>query len=214
MGMAFLLKHLARYTGGEDTEVSASGDQQKNLLVAQGNPSYMETRRRGNGWTCKTVTPATVVVVIPTTTAHLEIYNNGSRLMVVSDLYMWRLIGSAVGLGETIWAMVTTQKAVPTNDALVLYSMSGKALWTPTATSEIVTSEDSTVIANGWQVFGYPQAYLGAATPGTGQSVAIDGKLVVPPGCSLCVTVTGSVNTASAVHCGATFDLVSATQEA
>jgi len=153
------------------------------------------------------------VVVIPTTTAHLEIYNNGSRLMVVSDLYMWRLVGTAVGLGETIWAMVTTQKAIPTNDALVLYSMSGKAFITPTATSEIVTSEDSTVVANGWQPFGYPEAYLGAATPGTGQSVAIDGKLVVPPGCSLCVTVTGSVNTASAVHCGATFDLVSATQE-
>ena len=212
--MESLLRMIQRYTGGGEGEVTASADKQRNLLVSQGNPAYTETRRRGDGWTCKTVTPATVVVVVPTTLAHLEIYNNGSRLMVVSDLFMWRLLGTAVGLGESIWAVITTQKALPTNDALVVYSMNGKALITPTATSEVVTSEDSTIIDNGWQVFGYPQAYLGAATPGTGQSVAINGKLQVPPGCSLCVTVTGSVNTASAVHCGATWDWVSATQEA
>lgn len=210
MGMAFLNKLVQNLSG---LEVSQKGDQNGNGLVAQGNPSYLETRRRGDGWTCKTVTPATALVTIPTTTAHLEIYNNGSRLLVVSDLYMFRLLGTAVGQFESLWAMVTTQKAIPTNDALVLYSMSGKASIVPTATSEIVTSEDSTVIANGWQPFGYPSSGLGTATPGAAQSVAIDGKLTVPPGCSLCVAVVGSLNTASSMHCGATFDLVSATQE-
>ncbi len=209
MGMAFLNKFKNIFT---DVELDGKADQSSNALVAQGNPSYMEVRRRGDGWTCKTVTPATVVVVVPTTLAHLEIYNNGSRLMVVSDLFMWRLLGTAVAQMTSLWAVITTQKAIPTSDALVLYSMSGKALITPTATSEIVTSEDSTIIDNGWQVYGYPQTGLGAATPGTGYSVAIDGKLTVPPGCSLCVTVTGNANTASAVHCGATFDLVSANQ--
>ena len=211
--MSFIARGIQRFTGGSDADVTISADKQKNLLVAQGNPSYLETRRRGNGWTVKTVTPATVVVVVPTTLAHLEVYNNGTRLMVVSDLFMWRLLGTAVAQMTALWAVVTTQKAIPTNDALVLYSMSGKALWTPTATSEVVTSEDSTIIDNGWQPFGYPATGLGAATPGIGQSVAIDGKLTVPPGCSLCVTVTGNVNTASAVHCGATFDLVDASQE-
>jgi len=207
MSMPTLLKALFG-TG----EVSLTANQQSQQLVAQGNPSYMETRRRGDAWTCKTVTPATALVTIPTTTAHLEIYNNGSRLMVVSDLYMWRLLGTAVGQSESLWAMITTAKAIPTNDALVLYSLSGKALITPTATSEIVTSEDSTVIANGWQPWGFPSASLGTTTPGTGQSVPIDGKLIVPPGCSLCVAVVGNLNTASSMHCGASWDMVAATQ--
>ena len=212
MGMAFLQKHLARYNGGSD-EVSSSGDEQKNQLVAQGNPGYMETRRRGEGWTVSLATASEGIASLATTLAHLELYNNGSRLAVVSDLHCYRVLGTAVGVGEHLWAMVTTAKAVPTLGALVLYSMSGKPLITPTATSEMVTGIDTTVIANGWQAYGPAAAYLAAATPGTGFNVPINGKLIIPPGCSLCVTIGASVNTASAFHCGVTFDWVDATVE-
>ena len=213
MGMQFLLKTLARYTGGEDSEVSASGDAQKNLLVAQGNPAYTETRRRGDGWCVMTTTASAAVVAVPTTTAALELYNNGSRVAVVSDLHLHRLLGTAVAVGECIFACITTAKAVPALDALVLYSLSGKALITPTATSEMVTSEGSTIIANGWMPYGPGAAYLAAATPGTGFNVPINGKLQIPPGCSLALIAGASVNTASAFNLGATFDWVSMTQE-
>lgn len=212
MGMQFLMKHLARFNSGDD-EVSTSGDAQRNLLVASGNPEYMETRRRGEGWTILSATATDALVAVPTTVANLEVYNNGSRLLVVSDLHCWRLIGSAVGVGESIWAMISTAKAIPTLTALVMYSMSGKALVTPTATSEIVTGVDTTVIANGWQPYGPAAAYLAAATPGTGFNVPINGKLIVPPGASLCIQVVASVNTAAAFHTGVTFDLVDATVE-
>ena len=109
--------------------------------------------------------------------------------------------------------MVTT-KAIPTLGALVLYGMSGKAPVTPTATSEMVTGIDTTVIADGWAPYGMGTGYLAAATPGAGVNIPIDGKLIIPPGCSLCLAIGSSVNTASAFHCGVTFDWVNATVEA
>ncbi len=214
MGMAFLAKALARYTGGLDAEVSASADRQKNLLTAQGNPSYTEVRRRGQGWTVQNSTAQAAIAALPTTTAHLELFNNGSRVAVVSDLHLWRLVGTAVGLGEILFAQITTVKAVPTLTAQTLFSMNGKAFIVPTATSEMVTGVGTTVIANGWQPYGFPAAYLGAATPGTGSHIPIDGKLQIPPQCSLCLCVIASVNTASAFHLGVTFDWVTMTQEA
>lgn len=214
MGMAFVLKALARYTGGADAEVSAGVDALKNLLVAQGNPPYTETRRRGDGWNVLTSTALTPLAALPTTTAHLELYNNGARVAVVSDLHVYRLLGTAVAVGEILFAMISTAKAIPTLTAQTLYSMNGKAAVVPTATSEIVTGVGTTVIANGWQPYGPPAAYLAAATPGSGYSVAIDGKLQIPPGCSLCLELAASVATASSFHIGVTFDMVSMTQEA
>jgi hypothetical protein len=213
MSIPSIIKVTNNFTGGLNAEVSASADAQKNLLVAAGNPGYFETRRRGQGWTVQNSTAQAAIAALPTTTAHLELYNNGSRLAVVSDLHLWRLVGTAVGLGEVLFAMISTQKAIPTLTAQTLYSLCGKAPVVPTATSEMVTGVGTTVIATSWQPYGFPAAYLGAATPGTGSSVPIDGKLIIPPGCSLCLAVIASVNTASAFHFGCTFDWVSASIE-
>lgn len=199
---------------GNTSEADVAVNAQRNLLVGQGNPEYMETRRRGEGRTILLATASEALASLATTLAHLEVYNNGTRLMVVSDLHCYRVLGTAVGVGEHLWVMITTQKAVPTLGALSLFSMSGKAAITPTASSEIVTGIDTTVIANGWNAYGPGSGYLAAATPGTGFNVPINGKLIVPPGCSLCVTIGASVNTASAFYCGATYDLVNATVEA
>ena len=211
MSMPVLEKLIARFNGGSD-EVSASADRQYNKLVAQGNPGYMETRRRAESWSVFLATASEALSAFPASLAHLEVHNNGSRLLVVSDLHIWRLLGTAVAVGENLWVMIT-RKAIPTLGALVLYSNSGKAAVTPTATSEIVTGIDTTVIADGWMPYGLGTAYLAAATPGSASNIPINGKLVVPPGCSLCVTIGASVNTASAFHCGVTYDLVSATVE-
>ena len=210
--MNALMKAIQRFQGGTD-EVGVSEDKQKNLLVAAGNPGYLETRRRAEGWTVLTSTAITPFVVIPTTTARLELYNNGSRLAVVSDLHLWRLIGSAVGLGECIFAMITTAKAVPTLTTQTLYSMSGKPSIIPTVTSEMVTGIGTSIVANGWASYGPAAAYLGTVTPGTGFNVPINGKLIIPPGCSLCLQVVASVATASAFHMGVTFDWIEATVE-
>ncbi len=209
----FLMKMLARYTGGSDEEVSASADKQRNLLISQGNPEYMETRRRGEGWNVMTSTALTPLVVLPTGTARLELHNHGSRVAVISDLHAYKLLGTAVTEGEVIFAMITTVKAVPSLTAQVLYSMTGKASVTPTAASEMVTGVGTTVVTGGWQPYGLPSMTLCSTVPGTGFSVPIDGKLQIPPDCSLCLQLCASIAEASSWHIGVTFDWVTMTQE-
>tara|TARA_Y100000310_G_scaffold65548_2_gene61048 strand:- start:7321 stop:7959 length:639 start_codon:yes stop_codon:yes gene_type:complete len=207
------IRGLQRFTGGGEAEVNIGADKQKNLLVAQGNPPYAEVRRRGDAWTVFTTTAITPLAARPTTTARLELYNNGARAAVVSDLHAWRLLGTAVGVGEVLFAMLT-KKAVPTLTAQALYSLSGKDLITPVVTSEMVTGIGTTVVENGWQPYGPPAGYLAAATPGAGWSVPIDGKLQIYPGMSLCLQIVASVATASAFHIGVTWDWVTMSVEA
>ena len=212
--MESIMRMIDRFLGGNDAEVSASADAQKNLLTAPGNPPYLEIRRGGDAWTVRTATLFAPVAAVPTTTARLEIFNNGSRLLVVSDLHAMQILSTAAGQTYGIMAGITTKKVVPTLTALNLYSLSGKALIVPTVESEIVTAVDTTIVDNGLQPYGDVQAWgTGVATPGNAWSAKIDGKLVVPPKCSLVLHIMGSLATASTFHVGATFDLVSATLE-
>jgi len=207
--MDSVIQMIQRFRGGNEGKASASADELKNLLIAAGNPSYMETRRRGEGWTVQTATLFAPLVAIPTTAAALELYNNGTRLMVVSDLFASHVLATAVVQTHAIYAMVTTKKAIPTLTALNIYSLSGKELKAPTATSEIVTGVGTTVVDNGWRPWGNLQNFnLAAATPGESWSVPVDGKLIVPPGASLCLHVAGALATASSFQVGCDFDLV------
>lgn len=216
MGMQFLAKALARYTGGADAEVAVSADKQRNLLIAQGNPEYMETRRRGDAWTIFTTTAITPLAALPTTTARLELWNNGSRVAVVSDLHAYRLTATTVVQSSVLFACVTTVKATPSAfTAQNFFSLSGKDFITPVETSEMVTGIGTTIVANGWQPYGPPiTRILQAATPGEGWSVPINGKLQIPPGCSLALQICASVATASSFHIGVTFDWVTMAIEA
>ena len=207
--MESLMQMLSRFTGGNDAPVSASADAQKNLLVASGNPGYAEIRRRGEGWTVQTSTLFAPLVAIPTTTARLEIYNNGKRALVVSDLFAMHVLATAVVQTHAIYTMLTTKKAVPTLTALAVNSLSGKGAITPTATSEIVTGVGTTVVNNGWRPWGNLQNFnLAAATPGESWHVPVDGKLIVWPGMSLCVDIAGALATASSFQVGVDFDMV------
>ncbi len=205
------MKMRQRFTGGNDNGVEPGADAQKNLLVASGNPSYAEVRRRGEGWTVQTTTLFAPLVAIPTTTAILELYNNGQRLLVVSDLFAMHVLATAVVQTHAIYAGITTKKKSPTLTALVVNSLSGKELKTTSVDSELVTGVGTTIISNGWRPWGGLQNFnLGAATPGESWSVPVDGKLVVPPGASLVLHVAGALATASSFQMGCDFDWVSA----
>jgi hypothetical protein len=202
----FDIRGEQHYTGGGDAMVKIGADRNEGLQVYQGAAPYAEVSRRGDAWTVMTATPFTAVAAVPTTTAALEIYNNGTRTMVVTDLFGFELLGITVVTAQAIWAMVSTAKAIPSLTALSVFSLSGKALITPTATSEVVTGYGTTVIANGWRPWGAPRVRtLDAATPGAAWSVDVGGKLLIPRGVSLCVTMTSSVATASSQHVGASW---------
>ena len=172
-------------------------------------PPFTEINRRGDGYTVGTSTLFAPLVAFPSTTAALEVFNNGSRLLVVSDLYAAQILSTAATQTYAIFAMITTAKAIPSLTALSLFSTSGKPLVTPTAASEIVTGVGTTVVANGWRPWGPVQAWgTAAATPGNAWSVPVDGKLIVPPGASICLHVVGSLATASTFQVGLTFNIV------
>lgn len=190
----------------DNLERSSKGD----LLVAQGGAPYQELSRQGDSWTVGTSTLLAPLTARPTTTAALEVYNNdATRLMVISDLYAEQILATAVVQTFGIYAMITSAKAVPSLTALSVFSNSGRALVTPTAAGKIVTGVGTTVVANGWRPWGPAQAWgLAAATPGNNWSVPVDGKLVVPFGCSICLHIVGSLATASSFHVGLSFNWV------
>ena len=176
------------------------------LLVSQDAPPFMEATRTGNGWSAQTATLFAPLVAVPSTVAALELWNNiaSGMTMVISDLFADQILGTAATQTYAIFACVTTSKVVPTLTALAISSASGRTGYTSAVGTRVVTGVGTTVIANGWRPWGNPQAWgTAAATPGNAWNAAVDGKLIVPPGCSLVVHVVGSLATASTFQAGA-----------
>jgi hypothetical protein len=195
--------------------VNTGADAQYNSLVALGNPSYTETSRRGAGYNVSLASGVAPLVAVPGTTAALEVFNNSAtRIMVVRDIFAFRLLGTAVVNTWSMWAMVTTTKAAPTLTALTVYSTEGKSAITPTAASELVTGVGTTVVANGWRPYGAPVTTLTEeALPNNAQSWPIDGKIIIPKNCSFCMHAVGT-RAAGTLTLGFSFDWVTATVEA
>ena len=198
----------ARRRGGvaNNMPVDLQANEFDELLISMGLPPYAEITRQGDGWTVQTATLFAPAAAYPTTTARLELFNNTQdKVMVVSDLFAAQVLSTAATQTYAIGAMVSTKKAAPTNTALLVASLSGKDAYTTTAGSPLITGIDTTVVANGWRPWGPPQAWgTAAATPGNAWSVPVEGKLLVPPGRSLCIIPFGSIATASSFQCGAT----------
>lgn len=186
------------------------GNHLKHLTNAPGMPEYYATSKRLESWTVGTATLFAPLVAYPSTTAILEVYNNSvvlGRHMIISEFYAAQILATAAQQTFALYAMVTTAKAIPTLTALSVFSNGGKSIVTPTAAGEIVTGVGTTVVANGWRPWGVVQAWgLATATPGNGWSVPVNGKLIVPPGCSVCIHVVGALATASSFQAGLSFD--------
>ena len=197
-----------------NAQVNIAADAQKNLLSALGNPPYTETARRGQGYTVTLASGVAPLVAVPSTVAALEVFNNhATKIMVIRDIYGFRLLGTAAAQVWSIWAMVTTTKAIPTLTALTVYSTAGKAATTPIAEGEIVTGVGTTVVANGWRPYGAPVGYITeAALPNAAQSWNIDGRIIVPKDCSFCMHAVGAT-TAGTLTLGFSFDWITATVE-
>ncbi len=167
----------------------------------------MENVRLGERWKVTTATAFAPQVALPTTVSKLEIKNGTTaRLMVVDTVYAWQLLGTAVVWQITPWAQVGAAVQA-TVTALVVYSANGNASYASAVGKPAITSIDDTVVASGWECFpGSTTSWgLAAATPGGANIGQVDGRLIVPPGKALHLTVTGSVATASSCHVGASF---------
>ncbi len=175
------------------------------LFVAQDGPPYLEITRQGGHWNAISAA-GTPLVVIPTTLCILELFNNVNSgvHMVITDLFNFHLLGTAALHQQAIWAEVTPPKAIPSLSAIVIGSQSGRAPYTSTVGSHVVSAAGTTVVSAGWRPWGTAgSGVVSTALPGEAFSVPVDGKMIVPPGCSLALTVTDALATASSCQVGA-----------
>lgn len=202
-----LISALRRGGANNGREDGLATNEAGDLLVAGGGAEFTESVRLGNTWSVMSGA-GTPLVVIPTTLCILEIFNgSGDKTLEVMDLSLFHLLGTAALHNISLWAEVTAEKAAPTLAALVVGSSSGKAPYTTTAGTRVVTAAGTTVVTGGWRPFGMPgPGVVSTALPGEAWSVPVNGKLLVPPRCSLAITAVDALATGSSVQVGATWN--------
>lgn len=210
--MALETKTLAEVASGtnEGQSLQVKQNAERELLIAGGLPPHAEHTSRGERFTVQTATPFAPITALPTTLAKLEIKNNhATKSMIIDTIWSWQLLGTAVVWSHTPWAQVGNA-VVAAVTALTVYNSNGDAGYASALGLDAITAVDQTVVARGWQVFpGSTMNFgLAAATPGGANVAQVDGRLVVPPGKALHICVSGSVATASSMHCGAAWYLV------
>ena len=162
------------------------------LLVSHGGvPRYTEMARKGDGYSTMATAAVAALVVRPGTTAALEIQNvTPGKIMVIDRLFSHALVTSTTGLGggASIYAMVSRPAPVLITDApLTINSLSGKAV----LGKQVFAAASTTVVDNGWFPYGssLKKESAGAVVPGGTLEALIEGRLVVPHMCSLCLHV-------------------------
>jgi hypothetical protein len=192
--MAEAIQGVIRSPQYSGQQTSIQTNEKQELLTAQGLPPYAESTRKGGGWQVMSVLAVAGLVVRPTTTAAFEIWNGysgtGAKSLIVDRMFWHNLVSTNVVESFTGWAQVTTVKAAPSAGANVITrGNSGKAYPGP-----VIAGLGTTVIDSGWFPWG------GGFTKGAGGVVPhgaidarVDGRLIVPPGCSLCLHVVSSL---------------------
>lgn len=180
MSMSVVVKGTIKGTGAElEMALDPSGQQ----IFTPGELPNTELTRVGQGWATMATSAVAGLVVRPSTTAALELWNGStSSSLVVDRIFSFNLVASAIQGTFSVWAMVTTPKAAPTSATLAVSGDSGKGY-----SGSVINAVSTTVIANGWFPYGSIPFSLGTATPGGMVDGDLRGRIIVPPLCSLCL---------------------------
>src|SRR3990167_4105254 len=187
MEMAVIVKGTVKGTSDEKEFVT---DPSGHQFVNRGALDYTELSRMGQGWQTIQTYAVAGLVVRPSTVTGIEIWNGSSSVSLVIDrLFAQQLVTSTTGLGggAQIWAQVSLPVvAGPSLTALIVIGNTGKGYNGLTR-----TGVGTTVVANGWFPWGptVKKESAGAVVPGGGLEAQVNGRLIVPPYASLCVTV-------------------------
>lgn len=178
------------------TSVQGNSNEFDEQLVAQGMPPYAEMSRLGVGWSVMSVLAVAGLVVRPSTVAAFEIFNGygaGGPSLIIDRIFTFNLVSTNVVEGFSLWAQVTTPNrlaAAPTVGANVtVRGNSGKAYGGP-----VLGALGTTVVDSGW--FPWGNAYqkgAGGVVPFGAISEKVEGRLIVPPGASLCLHTVASL---------------------
>ena len=158
-------------------------------IVAQGLPPYAEMVRLGTGWSTMSTSAVAALVVRPSTTAAFEIYNanvSTGPSLIIDRLFYFNLVSTNVVESFSGWAMVA---AAPTDGSFAVNGNSGNPYG-----GAVIAAASTTVVDEGW--FPWTQHATKGAAGVTPQGVAVaevGGRLIVPPGGSLCLHVVASL---------------------
>ena len=184
---------LLRYRtpGGPDVDQVAGGTKDYAALVTQNATRFEYPSSLGQGWQTIATSAVAALVVRPSTVAALELFNNyqlGGPSLIIDRLFSQNLVATAVNSAAGIWAQVTTTKSAPSSASLAVTGNYGKAY-----AGAVINAVGTTVVANGWYPYGPEYVASNAAAPGGSWEALVEGRLIVPPQCSLCVHVVGSI---------------------
>lgn len=178
--------------GSGAATVPITMDDKQSLLVAQGLPPFTELVRRGTGWATMSTAAVAGLVVRPSTTAAFEIFNgyqSGGKSLIIDRVFFFNLVSTNVVEGFSGWAQVTGPKAPVTSGSFVVRGNKGGAYSGP-----VIAAASTTVVDSGW--FPWTNAYqkgAGGVVPFGAVIGNVDGRLIVPPQCSLCLHVVASL---------------------
>lgn len=170
----------------------AAGNELGESLVAFGLPPYAEMTRKGQGWGTMSTVAVAGLVVRPSTVAAFEIFNGyptGAKSLIIDRLFWFNLVSTNVIEGFSGWACVTSAKAAVTSGSFVVRGHSGKAYGGP-----VIAAASTTIVDSGW--FPWGNAYnkgAGGVVPFGAIEARVEGRLIVPPQCSLCLHVVSSL---------------------
>ena len=168
------------------------GNELAELLVAQGLPPYTEMTRKGNGWATMSTAAVAGLVVRPSTVAAYEIfngYNTGGLSLIVDRMFWFNLVSTAAAEGFSGWACVTGPKTAPATGSFVVRGNSGKVY-----NGAVIAAAGTTIVDSGWFPWGNTFGLVsGGVTPLGGIETRVEGRLIVPPQCSLCLHVVSSL---------------------
>lgn len=160
-------------------------------LVAGGLPPYAEGVRKGKGWGTMATAAVAALVVRPSTVAAFEIYNGYTTgpSLIIDRIFSHNLVTTAAVEGWSLWACVTSPKAAPTNGGFTVRGNSGKAYG-----GSVIAAAGTTILDSGWFPWTNGISTAGAGVTPFGAAVAnVEGRLIVPPTCSLCLHVVASL---------------------
>lgn len=183
---------IAQRKGNTNFQGTAAGNELNEQLVASGLPPYAEMGRKGQGWGTMSTGAVAGLVVRPSTTAAFEIFNGyptGGKSLIVDRLFYFNLVTTAANEGWSGWACVTSSKAAVTSGSFVVRGHSGKAYGGP-----VIAAASTTILDSGWFPWTNGLVTGGAGVTPYGCAVAnVEGRLIVPPQCSLALHVVASL---------------------
>lgn len=178
--------------GATVSQASLALNELAEQIVAMGLPRGTEMVRKGRHWSTMNTSAIAGLVVRPSTVAALELWNGnnaGGPSMVIDRVFAFNLVSTNVIEGFSLWAAVTASKASPSSASLVVRGSSGKPY-----SGSVVNAVGTTVVDSGW--FPWTNAYqkgAGGVVPFGAVCADVDGRLIVPPQCSLCLHVVSSL---------------------